>query len=50
MFILLFHVKQSNSQQKEPTIPTKVPSRPWEVLGMDICVQGNIYYLLVADY
>ena len=40
----------SNSQQIEPAIPIKVPSRPWKALGMDIFVQGNKYYLLVADY
>ena len=40
----------SNSQQKEPAIPIKVPSRTWKVLGIDIVVQGNKYYLLIADY
>ena len=40
----------SNSQQNEPTSPIDVPSRPWKVLGIDIFVQGNKYYLLTADY
>ena len=40
----------SNSQQKEPAVPIEVPSRPWKVLVMDIFVQGNKYYLLIADY
>ena len=40
----------SNSQQKEPVIPIELPSRLWKVLGMDIFVQGNKYYLLVVHY
>ena len=40
----------SNLQQKEPAIPIEVPHRLWKLLGMDIFVQGNKYYLLVADY
>ena len=40
----------SNSQQKEAAIPTEVPSRSLKVLGMDIFVQGNKYYLFVTDY
>ena len=40
----------SNSQQREPAIPIESPSRPWKVLGRDIFVQGNKYFLLVADY
>ena len=39
-----------NSQQKEPTIPIEVTSRPWKVLGIDIFVQANKYYFLIADY
>ena len=29
----------SRSQQKEPTIPVEVPSRPWLKLGMDLFFQ-----------
>ena len=30
----------SRSQQKEPAIPVKVPSRPWQKLGMEFIFPG----------
>ena len=40
----------SRSQQKEPTIPVEVPSRPWQKLGMDLFFQGSHWYVIIADY
>ena len=40
----------SRSQQKEPAILVKVPSRPWQKLGMDLLFQGSHWYVIIADY
>ena len=29
------------SQQKEPAMPMEIPSRPWQMLGVDLFLQGK---------
>ena len=40
----------SRSQQKEPAIPMKIPSRPWQKLGVDLFPHDSLWYIIVADY
>ena len=40
----------SRSQQKELAIPVEVPSRPWQMLRMDLLFQGSHWYVIIADY
>ena len=40
----------SRSQQKEPTIPMEIPSRPWQKLGVDLFLHDGSWYVIVADY
>ena len=39
-----------NSQQKEPAIPTEVPSRLWKVLDMEFFMHKSKWFLIVTDY
>ena len=38
------------SQPKEPLLTTPLPSRPWEKLGIDLCLYGGQNYLVMVDY
>ena len=38
------------SQHKEPLLTTLLPSRPWEKLGIDLCLYGGQNYLVMIDY
>ena len=38
------------SQPKEPLLTTPLPSRPWEKLGIDLCLYGGQNYLVIVDY
>ena len=38
------------SQLKEPLLTTPFPSRPWEKLGIDLCLYGGQIYLVIVDY
>ena len=40
----------SRSQQKEPAVPMKIPSRPWQKLGVDIFLHESSWHVIVADY
>ena len=37
-------------QPKEPMLTTPLPSRPWEKLGIDLCLYGGQNYLVMVDY
>ena len=39
-----------NSNQKEPMIPTPIPSRPWEIIATDLFSLDSINYILAVDY
>ena len=42
--------KYHNSKQKEPTIPSEIPSRPWQTQSADLfCIQ-QLWFLIVVDY
>ena len=38
------------SQPKEPLLTTYLLSRPWEKLGIDLCLYGGQNYLVIVDY
>ena len=38
------------SQPKEPLLTTPLPSRPWEELGIDLCLYGGQNYIVIVDY
>ena len=38
------------SQPKEPLLMTPLPSRPWDKLGIDLCLYGGQNYLVMVDY
>ena len=42
--------ENKRKQQKEPLIPSQIPSRPWEIISADLlyCCEKN--WLVVADY
>ena len=42
--------KYHNSQQKEPMIPTEIPSRPWKTLSADLFYVQQSWFLIVVDY
>ena len=42
--------KYHNSQQKEPMIPTEIPSRPWQTLSADLFYVQQSWFLIVVDY
>ncbi len=39
-----------NSQQKEPMIPSNIPTKPWEKTGTDLFMWNGSDYLIVTDY
>lgn len=39
-----------NSNQKEPMIPSKIPSLPWEIAATDLFLWNEQNYLVVVDY
>ena len=42
--------KYHNSQQKEPMIPSAIPSRPWQTVSADLfCVQQS-WFLIIVNY
>ncbi|CAM1293241.1 Uncharacterised protein g678 [Pycnogonum litorale] len=40
----------ARSQCKEPLLPHEIPTRPWEVVGMDLFQLLNAEWLIIADY
>ena len=42
--------KFQKSQSKEPLIPTEAPSRPWQVIGIDLFQVHQTQYVMIADY
>ena len=42
--------KYQNSQQKEPMIPSEIPSRPWQTLSADLFSTQQSWFLIVVDY
>ncbi|XP_035658200.1 uncharacterized protein K02A2.6-like [Branchiostoma floridae] len=42
--------KHKNSQQKEEMMPTEIPSRPWQTVGMDLFTTNDQWFLLLVDY
>ena len=40
----------STNQQKEPLHSYEIPSRPWEVIGIDLCECNGKDYLITVDY
>ncbi|KAF2886680.1 hypothetical protein ILUMI_19494 [Ignelater luminosus] len=34
----------------EPMIPSKLPTRPWEIIGADLATHNNNTYLVIQDY
>ncbi|KAK6169752.1 hypothetical protein SNE40_020741 [Patella caerulea] len=38
------------SNQKEPMILSRIPSRPWEVIATDLFPWDNSDYLIAVDY
>ena len=39
-----------NSQQKEPMIPSDIPSRPWHTVSADLYKVNEAWYIILADY
>ena len=44
------HLGYQNMQLQEKTIPHKILSKPWEVLGADIFMVGDETLLCIVDY
>ena len=42
--------KYHNSQQKEPMIPSEIPSRLWQTLSADLFYVQQSWFLIVVDY
>ena len=42
--------KYHNSQQKEPMIPSEIPSRPWQTVSADLFYVQQSWFLIVVDY
>ena len=42
--------KYQNSQQKEPMIPSEIPSRPWQTVTADLFHTQQSWFLIVVDY
>ena len=38
------------SQPNDALLTTPLPSRPWEKLGIDLCLYGGQNYLVMVDY
>lgn len=45
-----FCCKNKIAQRKEPLNPAPLPDRPWQRVGMDLCVHKGKNYLAVFDY
>lgn len=43
-------MKNRPTQRKEPLITTRLPQRPWQQIGADICEYEKENYLIVIDY
>ena len=41
--------KYHNSQQKEPMIPSEIPSRPWQTVSADMFYAQQSWFLIVVD-
>lgn len=41
---------QLRVNKSEPLMPTKLPERPWTMLGMDLMELEKSYYLVIEDY
>lgn len=42
--------KFQSAVQKEPLLTSKIPQRPWEMIGVDLMDYGGKTYLVVMDY
>eukprot|EP00057_Strongylocentrotus_purpuratus_P021116 XP_011675590.1 PREDICTED: transposon Tf2-1 polyprotein [Strongylocentrotus purpuratus] len=42
--------KYRNSQQKEEMIPSHIPSRPWQTIGVDLFTENQEWYLILVCY
>ena len=42
--------KYQNSHQKEPMIPSEIPSRPWQTVRADLFHTQQSWFLIVVDY
>ena len=41
---------QRPNQRKKPLMPTPLPDRPWQCVGVDICELEGRYFLIMVDY
>lgn len=42
--------ENKRAQRRDPLKPSPLPDRPWQRLGMDLCVHRGKNYLVVSDY
>ena len=42
--------KYNTSQQKEPMIPSEIPSRPWQTVSADLFYVQQAWFLVIANY
>ena len=42
--------KYQNSQQKEPMIPSEIPSRPWQTVSAVLFHTQESWFLIIVDY
>ncbi|XP_014788760.1 uncharacterized protein K02A2.6-like [Octopus bimaculoides] len=42
--------KYRNSQQKEEMIPSDIPRRPWQAIGVDLFTENQEWYLIMVCY
>ncbi|XP_014677177.1 PREDICTED: uncharacterized protein K02A2.6-like [Priapulus caudatus] len=43
-------LEHRNSNQKEPMIPSQIPTKPWEMVATDLFTLNGENYLLIVDY